>query len=98
MRAQLTLINGLVDAGIKRLEATAFVSPKWVPQMSDASLVMDGIKHLDEKVEVSVLAPNLKGLERARVGGRVDVVSVFGAGEFGGGREDTRTKAHNTTT
>ena len=76
---KLGLITNLVDSGLKRVEATAFVSPKWVPQMGDSSDVMEGIKGLDEGVKVSVLTPNLKGLESAAKSGRVDAVAVFGA-------------------
>ncbi len=40
---KIELINGLIDAGVRKLEATSFVSPKWVPQMADSDAVLDGI-------------------------------------------------------
>ena len=61
---KIELINGLIDAGIRKLEATSFVSPKWVPQMADNSEVLNGIIKRDN-VTYSVLTPNLKGFEAA---------------------------------
>ena len=61
---KIELINGLIDAGIRKLEATSFVSPKWVPQMADNSDVLNGIIKRDN-VTYSVLTPNLKGFEAA---------------------------------
>ena len=61
---KIELINGLIDAGIRKLEATSFVSPKWVPQMADNSDVLNGIIKRDD-VTYSVLTPNLKGFEVA---------------------------------
>ena len=61
---KIELINGLIDAGIRKLEATSFVSPKWVPQMADNSDVLNGIIKRDD-VTYSVLTPNLKGFEAA---------------------------------
>lgn len=61
---KIELINGLIDAGIRKLEATSFVSPKWVPQMADNADVLNGIVKRDE-VTYSVLTPNMKGFEAA---------------------------------
>ena len=61
---KIALVNGLIDAGIRKLEATSFVSPKWVPQMADNSEVLNGIIKRDN-VTYSVLTPNLKGFEAA---------------------------------
>ncbi|RTE66402.1 hydroxymethylglutaryl-CoA lyase [Amphritea opalescens] len=74
---KVELINRLSETGLKHIEAASFVSPKWVPQMGDASEVMSGI---DRKPGViySALTPNLKGLEAAIAAG-VDEVAVFGA-------------------
>ena len=64
---KVTLINSLATAGIKDIEAGAFVSPKWVPQMADS---MDVIKALDlPDVNLTVLTPNLKGAEAAHAVG-----------------------------
>lgn len=61
---KIELINGLIDAGVRKLEATSFVSPKWVPQMADNHDVLTGINKRDDVV-YSVLTPNLKGFEAA---------------------------------
>ncbi len=74
---KLALIHGLADAGLPVVEATSFVSPKWVPQMADASEIMT---RLQRKVGVSypVLTPNLKGFESALAVGAQEV-AIFGA-------------------
>lgn len=74
---KVELINRLSDAGLPYVEAASFVSPKWVPQMGDASAVMAGI---DRKAGVTyaALTPNLRGLEGAIAAG-VDEVAVFTA-------------------
>lgn len=59
-----TLINDLIAAGVKKLEATSFVSPKWVPQMADNHQVLDAIAKHDD-VCYSVLTPNWQGFEAA---------------------------------
>lgn len=61
---KIELINGLIEAGVRKLEATSFVSPKWVPQMADNDAVLDGIIKRDD-VTYSVLTPNIKGFEAA---------------------------------
>ncbi len=61
---KIELINGLQQAGIKKLEATSFVSPKWVPQMADNHDVLSGLQIFDD-VMYSVLTPNMKGFEGA---------------------------------
>ena len=74
---KVALVHRLQDAGLKEIEVTSFVSPKWVPQMSDALDVMAGIKrHAD--VRYSVLTPNMKGLEAA-LPSRPDEIVVFAA-------------------
>lgn len=74
---KIELIARLQAAGIKHLEATSFVSPKWVPQMGDAAEVMAGLPRREDVV-YSVLTPNLKGFEGALAAGANEVV-VFGA-------------------
>jgi hydroxymethylglutaryl-CoA lyase len=74
---KLALIERLGEAGLKHIEATAFVSPKWVPQMADASEVMRGIAPRPG-VSYSVLTPNLKGFEAALAAGAKEV-AVFAA-------------------
>jgi len=74
---KLELIERLADAGLPSVEATAFVSPKWVPQMADHTEVMERI-HRKPGVSYPVLTPNLKGFEAARATGATEV-AVFGA-------------------
>lgn len=73
--AKVRLIESLVDAGLKRVEVTSFVSPKWVPQMADADQVCQMIERR-EGVTYSALVPNARGLERAMKAG-LDEVAVF---------------------
>ncbi len=74
---KVELIARLGAAGLKAIEATSFVSPKWVPQMGDNSEVMARIARLPG-VDYPVLTPNLKGFEAALAAG-VKEVAVFGA-------------------
>ena len=74
---KLELIHRLQDAGVSIIEATAFVSPKWVPQMADNAAVMAGLRR-KPGVIYPVLVPNMKGLEGAIAAGADEAV-VFGA-------------------
>src|SRR5205823_6558377 len=74
---KLELIERLADAGLPAVEATAFVSPKWIPQMADHTEVLERIRR-KAGVSYPVLTPNLKGFESARVAGATEV-AVFGA-------------------
>jgi hydroxymethylglutaryl-CoA lyase len=74
---KIELINRLADAGLPAIEATAFVSPKWVPQMADNTAVMTGIRR-KPGVAYPVLVPNLKGFEAALAAG-AEEIAVFGA-------------------
>lgn len=65
---KLRLIQGLVDAGVKRVEATSFVHPKVVPQLADAAEVVAGLPQRDD-VLFYALIPNEKGYERALASG-----------------------------
>src|SRR5436189_1601914 len=62
--AKIEYITALGDAGLRVIEAGAFVSPKWVPQMADSAEVFRNIPK-DPGVDYPVLVPNMKGLERA---------------------------------
>jgi isopropylmalate/homocitrate/citramalate synthase len=85
---KLELIERLADAGLTTIEATAFVSPKWVPQMADHGEVVRGLRERQERggsagrarqaVSYSVLVPNMKGFEAARAAGATEV-AVFAA-------------------
>lgn len=74
---KLDLIHRLGSAGLKTIEATSFVSPKWVPQMGDNTAVMRALVRRPG-VAYPVLVPNLKGLEQALAAG-AEEVAVFGA-------------------
>jgi hydroxymethylglutaryl-CoA lyase len=74
---KVQLIERLADAGLPAVEATAFVSPKWVPQMADHTEVLERIRRRPG-VDYPVLAPNLKGFEAARAAGATEV-AIFGA-------------------
>ncbi|KAJ3127186.1 hypothetical protein HK098_006638 [Nowakowskiella sp. JEL0407] len=74
---KVNLINKLSETGLQVIESTSFVSPKWVPQLADASQVMSSITKRPG-VTYTVLTPNLKGLQSAlKVG--VNEVAIFGA-------------------
>jgi len=77
LATKLELIDRLADAGLREIESTSFVSPKWVPQMADHAELM---RTLQRRVGVSypVLTPNLQGFEAALAAG-ADHVAVFAA-------------------
>lgn len=72
---KIELVHRLQDAGLKEIEVTSFVSPKWVPQMADALDVMAGLRRLPG-VRYSVLTPNMKGFEAA-LPSKPDEIVVF---------------------
>ena len=74
---KIELVHRLQDAGLKNIEVTSFVSPKWVPQMADNAEVMAGIQR-QPGVCYSVLTPNMQGFE-ASLGSHPDEIVVFGA-------------------
>ncbi len=74
---KIELIDRLGMAGLKAIEATAFVSPKWVPQMGDAAEVMANLPRR-HGVSYPVLVPNLKGFEQALEAG-AEEIAVFAA-------------------
>src|ERR687897_2232753 len=76
-QAKIDFITALGDAGLRVIEAGAFVHPKWVPQMADTADVYRNIPK-DPGVEYPVLVPNMKGLERAIDAG-VTSISIFTA-------------------
>jgi hydroxymethylglutaryl-CoA lyase len=84
---KIELIERLADAGLPVIEATAFVSSKWVPQMADNAQVMEGIRR-KPGVTYPVLVPNRKGLDAAIAAGADEVV-VFGAATESFSRRNT---------
>uniref|UniRef100_A0A8D2Q3B8 Hydroxymethylglutaryl-CoA lyase, mitochondrial n=1 Tax=Varanus komodoensis TaxID=61221 RepID=A0A8D2Q3B8_VARKO len=76
-QVKIDLINMLSETGLSVIEATSFVSPKWVPQMADHAEVMQGIRKAPG-ISYPVLTPNLKGFQAAVAAGAKEV-SIFGA-------------------
>ncbi|ODS91486.1 MAG: hydroxymethylglutaryl-CoA lyase [Comamonas sp. SCN 65-56] len=74
---KIALVARLQAAGLREIEVTSYVSPKWVPQMADNHAVMSGIARAAD-VRYSVLTPNMKGFEAALLD-KPDEVVVFGA-------------------
>jgi hydroxymethylglutaryl-CoA lyase len=74
---KIEFIERLAAAGLPAVEATSFVSPRWIPQLADAEQVWQGLKRRPG-VAYPVLVPNLKGLERAMAAG-VEEIAVFTA-------------------
>ena len=71
---KIEIINALVQAGVRRLETTAFVSPKVIPQLRDAHEVMQGIERQEGVVHIALI-PNRKGAERAAAA-KVDAMKI----------------------
>ncbi len=78
--AKIRFIEMLADAGLPVVEATSFVSPRWVPQLADAEQVMRGIQR-KLGVRYPVLVPNMKGLERALQAGATEIAIFTAASE-----------------
>jgi hydroxymethylglutaryl-CoA lyase len=74
---KIALVHGLQTAGLREIEVTSFVSPKWVPQMADSAQVLAGIAR-QAGVRYSALTPNMKGFEAALAAG-VDEMVIFAA-------------------
>ncbi|AEG10795.1 hydroxymethylglutaryl-CoA lyase [Shewanella baltica] len=75
--AKIALIESLAGAGLRRIEAGSFVSPKWVPQMADSADVLKQIQR-QSGVVYSALTPNVKGFELA-LDAKASEVAIFGA-------------------
>ncbi len=80
LEGKLRLIAALVEAGERRIEVTSFVSPRWIPQLSDAEDVLKCLPRVPG-VTYSALVPNLKGLERARAAGLGEAAVFISASE-----------------
>lgn len=77
---KVRLVEALVDAGVRRIEVTSFVSPKWIPQLADAEALL---RRLPARpgVTYSALVPNLKGLSRAQDAGLTEAAVFLSATE-----------------
>jgi hydroxymethylglutaryl-CoA lyase len=74
---KIEFLDRLAAAGLTTLEATSFVSPKWIPQLADAEQLLAGLDRRDG-VRYPVLVPNERGLDRALAAG-VDHIAIFGS-------------------
>ncbi|MFP4536925.1 MAG: hydroxymethylglutaryl-CoA lyase [Dichotomicrobium sp.] len=83
---KIALIDLLSETGLTRIEATSFVSRKWVPQMADAAEVMAGIRRRPG-IRYAALTPNMRGFEAAQVAG-ADEVAVFASASEGFSRKN----------
>src|SRR5947207_2235193 len=92
LRSKLRLIEALALAGLRRIEITSFVSPKWIPQLADADEVARLAPRAPE-VELSALCPNSRGLERARAAGMREVAVFVSASETHNSKNLNRTVA-----
>ncbi|HEY2370635.1 MAG TPA: hydroxymethylglutaryl-CoA lyase [Polyangiaceae bacterium] len=80
---KLRLIEALTAAGLRRIEATSFVSPKWIPQLADADDVARALTRIaaGRPVTYSALVPNARGLERAKAAGMTEIAVFLSASE-----------------
>jgi len=83
---KIALIDRLSETGLTRIEATSFVSPKWVPQMADAAEVMAGIRRA-AGIRYAVLTPNLRGFQAALAAG-ADEAAIFASASEGFSRKN----------
>jgi hydroxymethylglutaryl-CoA lyase len=74
--AKRELVARLADAGLRRIEVTSFVSPKWIPQLADGDVLAATLPERSD-VRYSALVPNAKGYERFRAAGGASVAAVF---------------------
>ncbi|WP_244401031.1 hydroxymethylglutaryl-CoA lyase [Aurantimonas manganoxydans] len=72
---KIEIVNGLIDAGLRKVQVTSFVSPRAVPQLADAAEVLAGVKRRPGTV-LTALVPNARGAERAAET-QLDVMGVF---------------------
>jgi hydroxymethylglutaryl-CoA lyase len=77
---KIALIERLADAGLRAVEAGAFVSPKWIPQMADSAEVLAGLER-KPGVRYPVLVPNMKGYDAARAAGAGEIAIFAAASE-----------------
>jgi hydroxymethylglutaryl-CoA lyase len=79
-KMKIELIERLASAGLPAVEATSFVSPRWIPQLADAEDVLSGLDRRDG-TEYPVLVPNLEGLDRAIAAGAREIAVFTAASE-----------------
>jgi hydroxymethylglutaryl-CoA lyase len=77
---KVALIEAIAQAGLKQIEVTSFVSPKWIPQLADGAQVISSLS-LPADVSISALVPNLKGYEAAKASGLKQINLFLSASE-----------------
>ncbi|MCA9675370.1 MAG: hydroxymethylglutaryl-CoA lyase [Kofleriaceae bacterium] len=77
---KIRFIDGLVAAGLRHIEITSFVSPRWIPQLADGAEVARGVKRRDD-VHFSALVPNRRGLDAAMAAGMREIAVFLSASE-----------------
>ena len=77
---KIDFINSLVDAGLKHIEITSFVSPKWIPQLADSKEVAEGVQRSTD-VFMSALVPNRRGYDNAVSAGMKEIAIFLSASE-----------------
>ncbi len=80
-RVKIDIIQALYAAGLRRIEATSFVSPSAVPQLADASEILSAVRGLDG-LDVHVLTPTVRHAERALEAGAEHIAFVLSASEW----------------
>jgi hydroxymethylglutaryl-CoA lyase len=94
---KIRLIEALAGSGIRRMEATSFVSPKWIPNLADAEEVMAGVRR-QAGMTYAALVPNLRGLERAEAARVDEIVIILSASESHNQRNINKSIAQALTT
>ena len=95
-KTKIALIDALSQTGLQQIEASAFVHPKWIPQLSDADEVFAGIQR-NNKVKYTALVPNDRGWNRALAAG-VDEIAVLTAASETFCQRNTNTTIEGTLT
>ena len=96
LEGKIELIQSLVDAGVKRIEVTSFVSPKWIPQLADADALIAALPKRDDVI-YSALCPNERGLERAIASGISEIGIFLSASETHNRKNINKTVAETLT-
>ncbi len=94
---KVRLIDALVDSGLRRVEVTSFVPPKWIPQLADAEKVLERVRRRPGVI-FSALVPNLKGLERAHAAGLQEAAVFMSVTESHSKKNLNKTVAEALTT
>ena len=101
LSGKLRLVDALVASGLRRIEITSFVSPRWIPQLADADelakLVTTSRAPSSPGVEFTALCPNARGLERAKLAGMKEIAVFMSASETHNKKNINKTIAETIT-